>query len=412
MNAISEKVAALGASKGEESGALNQVLEGNRIQRGAEVQGHDHFLRAVDAVTYNQYYLESTEANLRLLLYVVEEMGLELPAEMQTEFQSIQNVLEGMDQDAIDALVQSIDQLRLFDARDKDLAHDSSASFHPITVDIKFKPSVTLKEKSIQWRANENGDEKMVDAIDLIRARYGELGKIPGQVNRTVIAYEWLPESVVEAAQRALNISEISAATMERFRAAMGEELAVKLDVRYDIVTTPEGKEVKVVTRQAELTGDDADVNRQMGWLGDALRAEGYRLFSSDELNFGELALSKDPNALIDGLIETDLWAALRTPIRATRAALSAAFDSIPSWRRWFDSPIQTTKAAFHSALQAASAAPTRLAMDRQVDAVRRAFENDQVVVDLEDKREVLDHLTTEGDLGKISEKLDERVAA
>lgn len=344
------ETAAIGASTGEEVLAMDQLLAGNAEQRGAEIESQEFIRRAVDAVVYEQWYLEVNEANLRLILDVVETGELKLNEAAAKRVVEIKSILNSGDQGFIDLFIESIQQLRLFDARDKDLSN-APEDFHPITIDIKFRASEAdaLNRKSIRWRAKENGDESMMAAIDTIKEAYdGTLG----YVRRYIIAYEWLPPTIVEAVIEKMHTLLFTMTTYDRVKQRAFDEFSVKLDVRYDIVSTPDGREVRIVTREAEVNGErDDHVNFHLEEISNSLGALNLTTFVPAELNFGELALSDDPDSIIDQLL---------SPISVDRI---------------------------------------RSEMNAQVDRVMSGVGEDQIVVDLEGKAEVIEHLTTAGDL-------------
>jgi hypothetical protein len=292
------ETAALGPSKGEEFEWLGVLVDAD--QQPNEVDRN--IRRQVDGVVYEQLYLEPTEANLRYLLQTIEDFEITSRESLLEPLIEIRAVLSSGDQSEIDKLVDSIQQLRLFDARDKDLSQEA-VDFHPITIDIKFKATESddLNRKAIKWRSNENGDQKMIEAIDVIKSdKAGQLGK----VKRYIIAYEYLPQTVVEAIKAELGVAEIGAETLSTVFDVMASEFAVKLDVRYDVVTSPSGKEVKIVTREAEVDGDDNDkVNWHLSKIQEALDGSGYVTFKPEDLNYGELAISKDPGTVIDQIL-------------------------------------------------------------------------------------------------------------
>lgn len=363
------ETAALGVSVGEEFGALTQMCAGNREQRGAEIQGHQNIIRAVDGVVYDQYYLRPTEESLQIIVGVAEEAGLVLRPELVVELQKIKDILGSGDAVSIEQLVQSIEQLRLFDARDKDINREV-VSHHPITIDIKFKAADNdvLNRKNLKWSANENGDQKMTAAMGVIKTKYGRTSQGLGHVRRHSIAYEWLPPTVVESVMRQLCVGEISAQAREDVLRIIADEFSVKLDVRYDVVVTPEGREVKLVTREVELDGDTADL--RLGLVQDALRDQGYMTFVSRQLNFGDLALAKNPNAMVDALLTSSAVGNMRMLMNAQVVGVGNFFGS--GWG---------------------------------CEEFRRVS-SDQIVVDLPEKGEVLSRLTRVGNIDNVRGKL------
>ncbi len=336
-----------------------EIQRAHDISRGLNTFEADSPLRrAVDGVVYDQFYLKPTEENLRLLVQIVDNNSLQIKGSSPA-LQNLRAVLDSGDEQKIKALVDSIQQLRLFDARDKDISRDN-VPFHPITIDIKFKASADDQQnrQTIKWRANENGDEKMCDTIDAIKDEYAAKGEKLGQVKRYIIAYEWLPASMVEAIKQELQIKEIEADVLQQVTDAIGQEFAVKLDVRYDVVTNPEGKEVYVVTREAEVNGGkdkEAAIDSHLALVQSALEQDGHATFVPDALNFGDLALAENPDAIIDAVI----WA------------------------------------------KGGDVARVRAAMNKDVSCVMGLFP-DQIIVNIPDKGSVLARLTTVGDIQKI----------
>jgi len=161
----------------------------------------------------------------------------------------------------------------------------------------------------------------------------------------------------VEAVKTELGIREVEADVLEQIINAIAAEFAVKLDVRYDVVTNPDGVEVKIVTREAEVNGRDDDaVNWQLDMLCEALDESGYVTFVPDQLNYGELALSAQPGEHVDAVLEGK-----GVDVKTIRAEMEA-----------------------------------------QVDRVMEAYpEGNQIVVDLVDKAGVIARLTSAGDSDK-----------
>ena len=355
--------AAIGPARGEELQWL-----GVECDNAAEPTNYERQItRKVDGVVYDQSYLEPTEENLRLILEIAEQYELKVSGNLASTLDEIKSLLVSGDQERISAYVAQIQQIRLFDARDKDISKEVGVKVHPITIDLKFKPGGNeLTRTTLKFRANENGDESMCAAIDAIKAAYETKGKKLGNVRRYIIAYEYLPPTIVEAIKRVLDIKEIEADVL----AAISEEFAVKLDVRYDVVTTPKGKEVKIVTREAEVNGkpDQKDaVNWQLSQIQRSLDRAGHATFVPAAFDFGTLALSQNPDEVIDQIIRTK--------------------------------ELDVTE--------------IRNAMNEQVDRVLRAFpDNEQIVVDLPEKAKVLSRLTTVGDLEKMTQVVKEILEA
>lgn len=356
-----------------ESAALGQSTEAE-MRRATEIsegvntfEAQSPLRRAVDGVVYDQFYLKPTLENLQLLLRIVDENNLQIKG-TSPALDNLRTVLDSGDTEKIERLVDSIQQLRLFDARDKDISRDNVA-FHPITIDIKFKASDDdqMNRQSIKWRANENGDEQMCKTIDDIKREYEKGGEKLGHVKRYIIAFEWLPDSVVEAIKRELDIKEIEAGVVQQVIDAIGQEFAVKLDVRYDIVTNPDGKEVCVVTREAEVNGgkdQNAAIDSHLALVQAALEHDGHATFIPEAFNFGDLALSSNPDAMIDSVI-------------------TAKGGNVESVRK---------------------------RMNDDVAHIMNSYPG-QIVVDIPEKGSVLGRLTTVGDLQKVSDRLQQLVA-
>lgn len=357
-----------------ESGALGQSTEAEMQRAGEISQGVNTFeaesplCRAVDGAVYDQFYLKPTAENLKLLLRIVDENSLQIEG-TSPALENVRAVLASNDEERITALVESIQQLRLFDARDKDISRDKVA-FHPITIDIKFKAPEEDKRnrEAIKWRANENGNKQMCKAIDSIKSQYEAARREKlGHVRRYIIAYEWLPASIVEAIKRELDIKEIEAGVVQQIVEAIGQEFAVKLDVRYDIVTNPDGKEVYVVTREAEVNGgkdQKGAIDSHSALVQAALENDGHATFIPEAFNFGDLALSSNPDEMIDAVI-----AAKGGDVQSVRAAMQE--------------DVQRIMALFLA----------------------------QIVVDISEKGAVLNRLTTVGDLQKVVDRVRALVA-
>lgn len=354
--------AALGKSNASEMQRATEISQGmNTVETKSPIR------RAVDGAVYDQFYLKPTAGNLKLLLRIVDENSLQIKG-TSTALENVRAVLASNDKEKISILVDSIQQLRLFDARNKDISREKVA-FHPITIDIKFKASSDdqLNRQSIKWRANENGDEQMCRVIDTIKSEYEVGGEKLGRVKRYIIAYEWLPVSIVEAIRRELDIKETEASVIKQVIEAIGQEFAVKLDVRYDIVTNPDGKEMYVVTREAEVNGgknQKAAIDSHLALVQAALENDGHATFVPEAFNFGDLALASNPDEMIDAVI----------------VAKGGDIESV------------------------------RKEMKADVEKVIALFP-DQIVVDIPEKGSVLGRLTTVGDLQKVSDRLQQLVA-
>ncbi len=379
----------LKASYGEEQTALAQLKARNGMSRGREIKGHKSIRRAVDGVVYSQKYLDVTEENLRMVLGEVVSANLQPPAEVQGEITRVQAILDSGDRAEIRALVQSIQQIRLFLAPDKDLTKEDVQT-HPLTIDIKFKANEgdDLTREAIKWRAIENGDQAILKAVAAIEQRYEESGQQLGHLRRHIIAYEWLPESVVQEIQAELDIDEVTTDV----RDAIAEQFAVKLDVRYDLITTPDGREVRVVSREAEIDGDDDQADYHLGQIQQALSEEGYATFIPEEFDFGTLALSKNPVNMIRRVTRKHV---MRKVGSAVKSLFTLNFRGVGESIREIGNIV---------------AGRSQEAMDEQVDEVMETFDGRQIVVDLPNKKAVIDQLTTAGDIEKVRSALEQRL--
>lgn len=109
------------------NGALQHVFNPN-----GSLNEEALYVREVEGVNYRQTYIVPTLSNLRNVLRIVEEQGLKSKGADQ-QIADIKAILTSKNSKAKKRLIESIQQIRLFDARDKVLTEEGQA-VHPISI--------------------------------------------------------------------------------------------------------------------------------------------------------------------------------------------------------------------------------------------------------------------------------------
>lgn len=266
-------------------------------------------LGEVEAVNYIQYYLEPTIENMKLVLSVVKSRGLNGKDDsVETEASTLFSIFEGNDTELQQRTVSAIQQIRLFDARNKKVEYDLSGKKDcPITIDIKWKPEgQDANRTALKWRAVDkgNGNKKVTEAIDEIIeiAKEREIGV--GKVDRIFIAYEYLPAAILDSLGIFAKIQGTSDEVRDKVIKLVIDEFSEKRDVRLDEVEGPNGKIGFMVTREAELelpkgkTKDNdmlAERDKRAAETTDSYIREGYVPYVAGDFDAGTVALANDP---------------------------------------------------------------------------------------------------------------------